>query len=130
MCVFCDIVEGKIPSKKVYEDNEILAILDISQATKGHTLVIPKKHFNNMLETNDETLSKLIVKSKELANKIVNNLNATGFNLLINTNESAGQTVMHTHIHILPRYNSGDNISISFKENKFDMDELIKKINK
>ena len=129
MCVFCDIIDGKIPSKKVYEDDEILAILDISQATKGHTLVIPKKHFENMLETDDEYLSKLIIKSKQLAKNITTNLNAQGFNLLINTNKQAGQTVMHTHIHILPRYETGDNLEISFKENKYDMDEILKQIN-
>ena len=129
MCVFCDIIDGKIPSKKVYEDNELLAILDISQATKGHTLVIPKKHFENMLETDDEYLSKLIIKSKELAKRITKSLNAQGFNLLINTSKQAGQTVMHTHIHILPRYETGDNLEISFKENKYDMDEILKQIN-
>lgn len=130
MCVFCDIVDGKIPSKKVFENESLIAILDISQTTKGHTLIIPKKHFNNMLETDENILKEMISLSKTLGNKIVKNMNATGLNVLINTNESAGQTVMHTHMHLIPRYDSNDTIEISFKENKFDLDEILNIINK
>lgn len=130
MCVFCDIIENIIPSKKIYEDGDILAILDISQTTKGHTLVIPKKHYDNMNEIDDLTLSKIIVKTNELSKVIVKNLGANGFNLLVNTNEVAGQTVKHAHFHIIPRYSEKDTISIAFNENKFDLDEILKEIKK
>ena len=130
MCVFCDIVDGKIPSKKVFENESLIAILDISQTTKGHTLIIPKKHFNNMLETDENILKEMIALSKTLGNKIVKNMNATGLNVLLNTNESAGQTVMHTHMHLIPRYDSNDSITIKFNENKYDLDQILEQIKK
>ena len=130
MCVFCDIVDGKIPSKKVFENETLIAILDISQTTKGHTLIIPKKHFNNMLETDESILKEMISLSKTLGNKIVKNMNATGLNVLLNTNESAGQTVMHTHMHLIPRYDSNDSITIKFNENKYDLDRMLEQIKK
>lgn len=129
MCIFCDIIAGKIPSKKVYEDDDVLAILDISQTTKGHTLVIPKKHYDNFLQMPQNEFEHLMGKVQLISNKIVNNLNAGGSNTLINTNEVSGQTVMHTHVHIIPRYDLSDSIDIEFKENNFDLDNILKKIN-
>ena len=129
MCIFCDIIENKIPSKKVYEDEDILAILDISQTTKGHTLVMPKKHYDNMNDIDDQLLSKIILKANELSKKIVKNLKANGFNLLVNTNEVAGQTVKHAHFHIIPRYSENDTVIFKFNENKLDLDEVLKEIN-
>ena len=128
MCVFCDIIGGKIPSKKVFENESLIAILDISQTTKGHTLIIPKKHCSNMLETDENILKEMISLSKTLGNKIVKNMNATGLNVLLNTNESAGQTVMHTHMHLIPRYDSNDSITIKFNENKYDLDQILEQI--
>lgn len=130
MCIFCDIVDKKIPSKVVYEDDNTLAILDISQTTYGHTLVLPKKHYDNFLQMPNDEYAELMKKAQLVANKIVTNLDANGCNLLINTNEVSGQTVMHTHVHIIPRYNKDDSISIKFNENKFDLDEVLSKINK
>ena len=129
MCIFCEIINGNIPSKKVYEDENVLAILDISQTTYGHTLVMPKKHSNNILEIDNEEFKELMSKVQLVAKKVVNSLDAKGFNTLINTNESAGQTVMHSHVHIIPRYDDNDTLSIKFKENKFDLDEVLNKIN-
>lgn len=129
MCIFCQIINGEIPSSKVYEDEEILAILDHSQTTKGHTLVMPKKHYNNILEMDKETLSDLICVSQDVANKICKKLNAKGCNFLVNTNEVAGQSVMHTHLHIIPRYNESDSIKIEFKENKYDLNQILNEIN-
>ena len=83
-CIFCKIVQKDIPGKIIYEDDVCLAFLDLSQTTDGHTLVIPKKHYKNILEVNDETLTHLIVVTKKLANKIVKNLNANGVNILTN----------------------------------------------
>ncbi|MGD9605176.1 MAG: HIT family protein [Bacilli bacterium] len=104
MCVFCKIVSGEIPSYKVYEDENFLAFLDISQASIGHTLVIPKKHFTNILEADDETLAQMFQLVAKLAKQISQNLEVAGFNILSNTGLVAGQTVDHFHVHILPRY--------------------------
>lgn len=128
MCVFCSIIKGDIPSKKVYEDDDTLAILDISQTTCGHTLVMPKKHYENFLEMPKEEFADLMAKTQTIAKQVVENLEAKGCNILINTNEVAGQSVMHTHVHIIPRYDENDTISIAFNENKFDLDEVLNKI--
>lgn len=129
MCVFCEIVKGNIPSCKVYEDDKYLAILDISQTTKGHTLVIPKKHSANIAEMSEEDAKELMGVAHKITKKIVNNLHASGFNLLVNTNEVAGQTVLHTHMHIIPRYGLEDTIKVEFGENKFDLSSVLNEIN-
>lgn len=129
MCVFCDIIEGKIPSAKVYEDGNVFAILDISQTTKGHTLVMPKKHYENFLQIPDEELGDLMKTVKMLASKITDALGANGVNVLINTNEVAGQTVMHAHVHIIPRYDGSDGIDIRFSQNQLDLQEILNEIN-
>lgn len=128
MCVFCDIIDGKIPSKKIYEDDKVLAILDISQATYGHTLVLPKEHYDNILECDKDDLTYLITKVQDIAKLVTTKLSAKGFNILVNTNEIAGQTVMHLHFHIIPRYNQNDTIKFEFKNNEYDLDEILKKI--
>lgn len=129
MCIFCEIIKGNIPSYKVYEDEAYLAILDISQTTLGHTLVMPKKHSANIMEMANEEVGDLMKVVQNVAKKLMKNLNANGCNILNNTNEIAGQSVMHSHVHIIPRYDLNDSISISFKENKFDLEEVAKKIN-
>lgn len=128
MCVFCKIIDGDIPSTKVYEDDEVLAILDLSQVTKGHTLVLPKKHYANFLEIPADELGSMIQKVQMIARDVTNKLNAKGFNILVNTNEVAGQTVMHLHFHIIPRYDENDGITIDFKESGLDLNEVIKEI--
>jgi len=128
MCVFCEIVNGNIPSKKIYEDEDVLAILDISQTTYGHTLVMPKKHYENIFECPKDILDKVINITQDLAIRISNNLNANGINILQNNGEVAGQTVKHLHFHIIPRYKETDSIKLEFKENKFDLDEVLNKI--
>lgn len=128
MCIFCNIIEGSIPSKKVYEDENILAILDISQATEGHTLVLPKKHYDNILDIDKDTLSSLIEIVRSLSIKIVNNTGALGCNILNNCGEVSGQTVNHIHFHIIPRYKK-DDLDIKFPTHELDLDEVLKKIN-
>ena len=131
MCIFCKIIDGSIPSSKVYEDENILAILDLSQTTYGHTLVMPKKHYQNILEIPSDELATLMVKVQELAKLITEKLNANGVNILVNTNEAAGQTVMHLHIHIIPRYDENDGISIDFKPNEnANLSDVLNDINK
>ena len=120
-CVFCAICAGEIPSFKVYEDDLVLAYLDINPFTKGHTLVIPKAHSANLLETSDETLAAVIARVKKVAAHVKAALPCDGFNILQNNGEAAGQTVHHLHFHIVPRYG---NEPIVFENHKGDMEEL------
>ncbi len=115
-CVFCSIVNGDIPSYKIYEDENVIAILDISQATKGHTLVISKKHFKNLYDI-DEVLAGNIFKIvPKIANAIKKAFNPIGLNVLINT-EKPLQAVFHFHLHIIPRYYQ-DGVDIDFINNQ------------
>ena len=120
-CVFCGIAEGEIPSFKVYEDEQVLAYLDINPFAKGHTLVIPKAHTKGLLDTDDEVLADLIVKVKKIAAHVAFALGADGFNILQNNGDAAGQTVRHVHFHIIPRWNGSP---LTFENTKGDLDEL------
>jgi histidine triad (HIT) family protein len=110
-CIFCSIIKGDIPSYKLYEDDNVVAILDISQATKGHSLIITKKHFHNLLLVDEES-NKSISKAMKVVSKAIEKAyEADGFNILSNCEEAAGQTVFHAHVHIIPRY-VGDEVKI------------------
>lgn len=131
MCIFCNIISGEIPSYKVYEDDNFYAFLDISQATYGHTLVVPKQHFENLFAIPDFLLEKMLILVRDLASKIKTATNCKGINILNNNGEAAGQSVHHFHIHIIPRYDN-DNFSIKAIENKLNNEEfkaLLFKIN-
>lgn len=130
-CIFCKIINKDIPGKIIYEDEICLAFLDLSQATYGHTLVIPKKHFANILEVDNDTLSHLIVVVKDLSKQIMTKCHAKGLNVLTNTNEVAGQTVHHFHIHILPRYDSHE-LDIHFTDHSesTNLDDVFNTITK
>ena len=119
-CIFCKIVNGEIPCYKVYEDAEVLAFLDISQTTKGHTLVIPKEHFDNILYCPEDLLGKVIRVAQKIAQAEVTTLGAQGVNIIINTNEVAGQTIMHFHVHVIPRYSDNDKLRLEFLSNKLE----------
>ena len=129
MCVFCDIIADKIPSKKVYEDDQVLAILDISQVTYGHTLVMPKVHTDNILTADEETAEGCIRTARMLAKRITGKTGAAGVNILTNCGEAAGQTVGHLHFHIIPRYDENDAITIRFNPSaEQDLGEVLNKI--
>lgn len=131
MCIFCNIISGEIPSYKVYEDDNFYAFLDISQATYGHTLVVPKQHFENLFAMPDFLLEKMLILVRDLASKIKTATNCKGINILNNNGEAAGQSIHHFHIHIIPRYDN-DNFSIKAIENKLNNEEfkaLLFKIN-
>ncbi len=131
MCIFCNIISGEIPSYKVYEDDNFYAFLDISQATYGHTLVVPKQHFENLFAMPDFLLEKMLILVRDLASKIKTATNCKGINILNNNGEAAGQSIHHFHIHIIPRYDN-DNFSIKAIENKLINEEfkaLLFKIN-
>jgi len=101
-CIFCKIAKGDIPCEKIYEDEEILAFLDIAPVNIGHTLVIPKKHFKNIYETPDDTSAKMMLVAKKISTAI-KALPSDGVNITMNNDPAAGQVVFHSHIHIIPR---------------------------
>lgn len=103
-CVFCKIIKGELPCVKVYEDDGVLAFLDIQPVNHGHTLVVPKEHFENLLETTEEVLAELIKAVKKIAPAVMAGVGASAFNLGVNTGSEAGQVVRHTHFHIMPRH--------------------------
>lgn len=107
-CIFCKIIAGDIPSAKVYEDEDVYAFLDISQVTKGHTLVIPKAHVKNIYETNEEVASQLFARVPKISQAIEKSFSPKGINVLSNTGEAAGQSVFHLHLHLIPRYDQTD----------------------
>ncbi|MDD3171953.1 MAG: HIT family protein [Bacilli bacterium] len=122
MCVFCKIANGEIPSYKIYEDDDFLAFLDISQATIGHTLVIPKKHYDSIFDLEEETkIFNLVIL---LAKAIKKALNIDNVNILNNNGPLAGQSVNHFHIHIIPRYEN-DSVNFSFPKNELEKDTFI-----
>lgn len=106
--VFCKIIDGEIPSAKVYEDDDVLAILDISQVTKGHTLVMPKKHYDNYLSCPKEIMHKVFDVAQRIGQAEMRVLGAKGINIITNVGEPAGQTVPHFHVHVIPRYLGGE----------------------
>lgn len=130
--VFCMIIAREIPSAKVYEDDEVLAFLDISQATKGHTLVVPKEHYENFLECPKELMNKVMDVAQRIGNAQKKALGASGVNILTNVGESAGQTVKHFHVHVMPRFDDyKDGLEIIMKEQddaKKDLAGLAQKI--
>ncbi|MFC4024521.1 HIT family protein [Oceanobacillus longus] len=107
-CIFCKIINGDIPSAKVYEDEHVYAFLDLSQVTKGHTLVIPKTHTKNIFETPPEVAKELFARVPVIANAIKKTYRPLGMNLLNNNEAAAEQSVFHLHIHIIPRFGDSD----------------------
>lgn len=108
-CIFCKISGGEIPSKTIYEDEEFRVILDISPATKGHALIIPKEHYANIYEMPDETAGHAMILAKRLAARMTEALQCDGLNIMQNNGEAAGQTVFHFHMHLIPRYEQDGN---------------------
>ncbi len=112
-CIFCKIASGDIPSYTLYEDNLFKVFLDLSPTSFGHALLIPKEHYANLFELDDEIASKIFVLAKKVASAMKTSLQCDGFNLLQNNGEIAGQTMFHFHIHLIPRYKD-DNTKIMF----------------
>ena len=109
-CIFCKIAAGEIPSATVYEDEYFKAILDMAPATKGHTIIIPKKHMRDVTELEEEYASKILAVAAKIGTAMKKSLGCAGFNLVQNNGEAAGQTVMHFHLHVIPRYEGGEQI--------------------
>lgn len=126
-CIFCNIIEGKLPSAKVYEDEFVYAFLDISQVTTGHTLVIPKQHVKDIHELPEDIASKLFAKVPKISNALKKALQPAGINLLVNNGIAAGQSVFHIHIHILPRYEGDDGFGLNWqtRNDEFTEEKLL-----
>lgn len=128
-CLFCKIVAGEIPSFKIYEDEDVFAFLDIKPATKGHALVIPKRHSENVFDIPEADLQKVAVVSKKLSEKIKNALQADGIRLSQSNGKAAGQEIIHFHLHVIPRYNDdglSSNPTVTLQLPQADMEELKK----
>ena len=115
--IFCRIVDGEIPCYKLYEDDDVLAFLDISQVTKGHTLVIPKKHYDNFLTCPKSLMNKVMAVAQRIGQVSIKIFGARGANILTNCYEAAGQTVKHFHVHVIPRYREEDGFMVEMKDN-------------
>lgn len=112
-CIFCKIIKGEIPSSKVYEDENFLAFLDIRPITFGHTLVIPKKHRRNALDSEDDLNAEMYRLATRLAKVVKKAFDADGINLMQNNEPSSGQEVFHSHIHIIPRKENDHAMNLS-----------------
>ncbi|MBE5874469.1 MAG: HIT family protein [Lachnospiraceae bacterium] len=122
-CIFCKIAAGEIPSKTIYEDELFRVILDLGPATKGHALILPKDHADNLFKLPDDTAGKVLVLAKKLATQMKEKLGCDGLNLVQNNGEEAGQTVKHFHMHMIPRYKN-DGQRIGWKPGEPTQDEL------
>ena len=103
-CIFCKLANGVYPTNTIYEDDDFNVILDVGPATKGHALILPKEHYANLYEMPEDLLQKAIVIAKKMAVHMTDKLNCDGFNIVQHNGETAGQTVFHFHIHLIPRY--------------------------
>jgi len=122
-CIFCKIVRGEIPSKKVYEDKDTLAFLDINPANPGHTLVVPKKHSEDLTKSGEEDITKAMHVVKKITATLKEKMNAIGVNVLQNNGKPAGQIVAHTHFHVIPRY-PNDVVVISYQRVQLSDEQL------
>lgn len=111
-CIFCKIIKKEIAAEIILENEEFIVIKDIQPKTKGHSLVIPKQHYKTFLDIPEYLYKNLLETTRKTTEKLMKEEKAEGFNLIMNNFESAGQVVMHAHIHILPR-KSGDNFKVN-----------------
>lgn len=129
-CIFCKIIKGDIPSRTVYEDDDYKAILDVSPASRGHVIILPKNHVANVFEADEEVYAGAMKVAKKIAAALKKVFNCDGINILQNNGEVAGQTVFHLHVHVIPRYKD-DTVNITWKQHDdFDLDKVFEEIKK
>ena len=129
-CIFCKIVRGDIPCAKIFEDDKAIAFLDIAPANKGHALIVTKNHYETLLDVPDKELNNLMANAKKIARAFSSALGSKGFNVLMNNKKTAGQLVLHAHIHVIPRFD-GDGIDLNWLPKKYkdkEIDEFKEKI--
>ena len=124
-CIFCKLANGVIPTNSIYDDEDFNVILDLAPATKGHALILPKAHADNLYQLPDEAAAKVLVLAKKLATSMTEKLSCDGFNVVQNNGSVAGQTVFHFHMHLIPRYED-DGQRISWNPMEVPADELAK----
>ncbi len=122
-CIFCKLANGEIPTNSIYEDDMFRVILDQNPATKGHALILPKEHYDNLYELPDDTAAAAMRLAKKMAAHMTKKLSCDGFNVVQNNGETAGQTVFHFHMHLIPRY-EGDGQKIGWKPGSPTAEEL------
>ena len=113
-CIFCKLANGEIPTATLYEDDDFRVILDAGPAAKGHALILPKEHYANLYELDDEVAAKVLPLAKKMITKLTDILGCDGYNLVQNNGEAAGQTVFHFHLHMIPRYKD-DGVGLTWK---------------
>ena len=118
-CIFCKIANGEIPSYTIYEDDKFRAIFDLGPATKGHAIILPKEHFRNIFDLDENYTKEALVVAQKIACAMKEVLKCDGLNILQNNEEVSGQTVFHFHIHLIPRYKN-DGADISYKNDALD----------
>ena len=125
-CIFCKIIEGDIPSVKIYEDDHVYAFMDIMPLTKGHTLLIPKSHKENVYDLSPEEASNLFSVAPKIAQAIKETFEPVGMNLLNNNGAKAGQSVFHFHLHFIPRYGETDGLGLKWvtKEKEYTSERI------
>ena len=129
-CIFCKLANGDIPTSTLYEDEDFRVILDASPASKGHALIIPKEHYANLYELDDELAGKAMILAKKMITKLTDVLGCDGYNLVQNNGPAAGQTVFHFHLHMIPRY-EGDNVGMGWNMGELteeDKEDILSKI--
>lgn len=106
-CIFCKIAAGEIPSSTIYEDEDVRVILDLGPASRGHALILPKEHYDDVCSLDETLAAKLLPLAARIGQAMKQSLGCSGFNLVQNNGRAAGQTVFHFHMHIIPRYEGG-----------------------
>ena len=117
-CIFCKIVDGVIPSSKIYEDDEVVAFLDNAPLTYGHALVVPKRHYDSFLSTPKNIMNQVMNVAQRIGQIDIEVLGAKGVNIISNCYPSAGQAIPHFHVHVIPRYDASDGLKIENKPMK------------
>lgn len=129
-CIFCKIAKGDIPAATLYEDEQFRVILDLGPASRGHALIMPKEHYENLYEIPDDLAASAMVLAKKMAVVMTKALGCAGFNLVQNNGQPAGQTVFHFHVHLIPRYEN-DGVKLGWKMGELtetDKVEILTKI--
>lgn len=123
-CIFCKIANGIVPTVSIYEDSDFRVILDVSPAAKGHALLLPKAHFTDLCDLDEQTAKKILPIAGKIGSALKKSLNCDGFNLVQNNGEAAGQTIFHFHMHIIPRYIGTEKI-VSWSPGSSTPEELL-----